>query len=343
MSNAIAAAMSAAPCVAPTQGYQVFDLPQAFAGAAASRCWTPALRCVRASAGRCHARFRETTNIHSSHPSAGALKDFMGHCRCITFVAAISGAPALPSAAEQAKQSVVYWSATAGCTRPTLSHTRHTSCFWRLTSVCRSGLASSSAVQRSLFPSASYRWMRFCLRPATRVKLSKTGLYRCTAQRHHVVRRSALSPALRLVPLHALPFAACVIQPKWWMLVFRRTVRPGVSFCLLARTRLPSASATLLIACPQHGNAQEQSVLCAIAIDLSSRTNPCTTADRPQHAHLAAALPDRRPPCQKRPASRDPPHQPMAAPPPPAGCLCQPMRRPAPPCPVTANHPDHDQ
>ncbi len=29
----------------------------------------------------------------------------MGHCRCITFVAAISGAPALPSAAEQAKQS----------------------------------------------------------------------------------------------------------------------------------------------------------------------------------------------------------------------------------------------
>lgn len=139
------------------------------------------------------------------------------------------------------------------------------------------------------------------------------------------------------------PLAACVTQPKWWMLVFRRTVRPGVSFCLLARTRLPSASATLLIACPQHGNAQEQSVLCAIAIDLSSQTNPCTTADRPQHAHLAAALPDRRPPGQKRPASRDPPHQPMAAPPPPAGCLCQPMRQPAPSCPVTANHLNHDQ
>ncbi len=33
----------------------------------------------------------------------------------------------------------------------------------------------------------------------------------------------------------------------------------------------------------------------------------------------------------------------MAAPPPPAGCLCQPMRQPAPSCPVTANHLNHDQ
>ncbi len=49
--------------------------------------------------------FEKLRTLSPRHPSAGVLKDLMGHCRCITFVAAMSGAPALPSAAEQAEQS----------------------------------------------------------------------------------------------------------------------------------------------------------------------------------------------------------------------------------------------